>query len=166
MRREICHYFATDVPYVFKAYKQVIKEIFNENCTETPYHTLSFSLGFSFRYNMNGGVCTLHFMPYNNGTAVCIRYTIVQAFGARYGAHDKHMLKLVEKKLNLNGQDINLDIELFLKEENHFIPNSTPVNTPEIIPDNPAFVAFCPKCGIKFAEKDLFCYNCGHKRYQ
>lgn len=176
MRRDVFHYFATDVPNVFNAYCQAVKEKFGQTCTALPYHTLSFGLGFSFRYNMNGGSCNLHFIPYNNGTAVCVHYSIAQALGARYGAHDKHMLELVEKKLNVKSQSVDLNVEMFLNEENRLTsaqaptpaPTPTPIPTPTPVqvaePQQQSLAIFCPNCGIKFGEKDVFCYNCGKKR--
>ena len=114
MKRDIFHYFPTNVQDVFNAYHQTIQTKFEKNVTATPYHTISFALGFSFRYNMNGGNCTLHFMPYNNGTAVCVQYTIVQVMGARYGAHNQHILDEVEKILRIKAQNVNLTVEAFL----------------------------------------------------
>ena len=84
MRRDVCHFYPIHVIGVYKAYVRAIKEVFDADCSEEPYHTLTFGLKFSFKYNMNGGFCHVHLMPYRGGTAVDIRYTIVQALGAKY----------------------------------------------------------------------------------
>jgi hypothetical protein len=162
MRRDIFHYFNASVQDVFQAYHQTIQNKFEKNATATPYYTISFALSFSFRYNMNGGSCTLHFMPYNNGTAVCVRYTLIQAIGARYGAYNQRLLEEVEKLLHVKAQNVELNVEAFLQPSNQAV--STPIK-PQEMPEKPRELAvFCPKCGIKFGENDLFCYNCGSKR--
>lgn len=118
MRKDLFHYFEADVKTVYEAYVRAANEEFGKACSETPYHTISFGLNYSFKYNMNGGSCHIHFMPYKTGTAVGIRYTIVQLVGARYGAHDSDMKKSVEKKLGISATDVNLEMEEFLKDSN------------------------------------------------
>lgn len=161
MKRDIFHYFPTNVQDVFNAYHQTIQTKFEKNVTATPYHTISFALGFSFRYNMNGGNCILHFMPYNNGTAVCVQYTIVQVMGARYGAHNQHILDEVEKILRVKAQNVNLTVEAFLAPTQAI---NAPIQPQSTTTQSRELATFCTKCGIKFGENDLFCYNCGNKR--
>lgn len=163
MRRDIFHYFSASVQNVFNAYYQAIQTKLEKNATATPYHTISYPLDFSFRYNMNGGTCTLHFMPYNGGAAVCVRYTIFQAMGARYGAYNQRLLDEVEKLLNMKAQNVNLTVEAFLETSNQAMAAPMQQESPQPQPSR-ELAAFCSKCGTKFDETDLFCYNCGSKR--
>ena len=163
MKRDIFHYFDANIQDVFNAYCKTIQTKFEKNISATPYHTISFALSFSFRYNMNGGSCTLHFIPYSSGTAVCVRYSIVQAMGARYGAHNQNILNEVEKLLSIKAQNINLSVEAFLQPSNQI--TAAPIKGQEPVSQPPrALATFCSKCGTKFGETDLFCYNCGSKR--
>jgi len=118
MKRDLFHYFEADVKTVYEAYVKAAKEKFGKDCSATPYHTVSFGLNYSFKYNMNGGACHIHFIPYKTGTAVGLRYTIVQMFGARYEAHDSDMLCYVEKEIGKKATSINIDMEEFLKDSN------------------------------------------------
>ncbi len=113
MRRDICHFYPIDIRSAYFAHRDAIKQVFDKNCEETPFVRLSFALSFSFKYNMNGGACTLHFMPYGNGTAVNIRYSIVQLMGARYGAHERVMKERVQQLLNICASDMNIPAEEF-----------------------------------------------------
>ncbi len=118
MKRDLFHYFESDVKSIYATYAKAAKEKFGKDCSETPYHTISFGLNYSFKYNMNGGACHVHFIPYKTGTAVGVRYTIVQMFGARYEAHDSDMTKFVEQELSVKATDVNIDMEEFLKDSN------------------------------------------------
>ena len=113
MRRDICHFYPIDMRSAFYAHRDAIKQVFNKKCDETPFVKLTFGLNYSFKYNMNGGACTLHFMPYGNGTAVNIRYSIVQLFGARYEAHERVMKECVQKLLNLWASDVKIPVDEF-----------------------------------------------------
>lgn len=118
MKRDLFHYFESDVKSVYETYVKAAKEKFGKDCSATPYHTVSFGLNYSFKYNMNGGACHVHFIPYKTGTAVGIRYTIAQVFGARYEAHDSDMLNYVERELGVEATGINIDMEEFMKDSN------------------------------------------------
>jgi len=118
MRRDLVHYFERDVVSVFEAYRAAAMQKFGKNCRAEPYHTLSFGLNYSMRYNMNGGACTVHFMRYGTGTAVNIRYSIAQVAGARYGAHDAELSSFVTAALGVPVQDLNVPPEVFLQEQN------------------------------------------------
>ena len=118
MKRDIFHYFESDVKTVYSAFLKAAKEKFGKDCNAAPYHEVSFGLNFSLKYNMNGGACHIHFIPYKSGTAVGIRYTIVQLLGARYEAHDSDMLSFVEGEIGKRATSINIDMEEFLKDSN------------------------------------------------
>ena len=121
MKKDLFHYFEADVKTVYAAYVKAAKEKFGKDCSVTPYHTVSFGLNYSFKYNMNGGACHIHFIPYKTGTAVGLRYTILQMFGARYEAHDSDMIDFVEKEIGARATTINIDMEEFMKDSNRIL---------------------------------------------
>ncbi len=114
MKRDLTYFYPVPLPNVYNAYVQTAIQRLNKNCEQKPYFTISFALNYSFKYNMNGGACTIHFMPYQNGTAVNLRYTVVQLLGARYEAHANEINKFAGSILGVNAQKINLDVNLFL----------------------------------------------------
>ena len=177
MRRDVMHYYERNIADVYGAYKAAAMQKFGKDCREEPYHTLSFGLNYSFRYNMNGGACTVHFMPYNTGTAVNIRYSIVQLAGARYGAHDKEMSTFVTSVLGVPAMDLKIDPEIFLLEQNKVYagsyttpaapayqpapPVQQPVQTYQPAPA--ASPKFCARCGNRLSPGAKFCGGCGNK---
>ena len=119
MRRDCFHYFESDVKSVFAAYIKVAKEKLRKDCSTSPYHTVDFGLNSSLKYNMMyGGSCHVHFIPYKTGTAVGVRYTLVQVSGARYKALDSYITKFVEQELGTTATSVNIDMEEFLKDSN------------------------------------------------
>ena len=118
MRRDICLFYQQSVPVVFDAYIKAAKERFDKDCDVNPYYSLTFGLNFSLKYNMNGGACTVHFMPYNGGTAVNVRYSIAQGAAARYEAHNRDLTKSVAEYSNCQPTEAFIDVEEFLKPEN------------------------------------------------
>lgn len=191
MRRDICCYYERPLNVVFNAYMLAIKNVFEKDASPEPHHTITFGLNFSFKYNMNGGACTVHFMPYQNGTAVDVRYSIAQALGARYGAHCEAMTKYVEGLLKARSAPINIDVEEFLKPQNQItcaqpspvaqpVPQSAPQPAPQYVPKpapqpspvrpvqsapvQPAQFKFCPDCGTKLNMADRFCTKCGKQQ--
>lgn len=133
MKRDLFHYFESDVKTVYAAYVKAAKEKFGKDCSATPYHTISFGLNYSFKYNMNGGACHIHFIPYKTGTAVGLRYTIVQMFGARYEAHDSDMVDFVIKEIGAKASNISIDMEEFMKESNRVFDEGLK-SSKEIVP--------------------------------
>lgn len=109
MKKDLFHYFDADVPSVYTAYLKAAKEKFGKECNITSYHTISFRITYSVKYNIDGGICNIHFIPYESGTAIGIRYTIPQLFGARYEAHCSDMICYVEKELKTQVKSINVD---------------------------------------------------------
>ena len=114
MRRDICHFFQMPFQNVYQAYLDAAWQRFGKDCRQTTY-TIQFGLNMSLKYNMNGGSCTVHFMPYQNGTAVCLRYTIVQVAGARYKAFDGELSQYVCANLGAPLMDIDIPMETFLQ---------------------------------------------------
>ncbi len=171
MRRDLFYVFESPVSAVYEAYERSIREILRKNPEGSPYHTLSFGLNFSMKFNMNGGSCHVHLMPYGSGTAVGVRYSIAQAVGARYEAHCKVMTQGAEKFLGIASKPARLTMEAFLKPENQITEGSVP--TPASAPAAETISApaptgnpykFCPQCGTKLDSSARFCTACGVKQ--
>lgn len=191
MRRDVIHYYEKGIAEVFEAYRAAAMQKFGKDCNAEPYHTLSFGLNYSLRYNMNGGACTVHFMPYKTGTAVDVRYSIVQLAGARYGAHDREMSTFVSSVIGAPALDLQIDPETFLLDQNkvsaaaYTARPAAPVNQPR--PAQPVNVQptqtyqpapqpasrpapqpvrannFCGKCGGRLQPGARFCGKCGNR---
>ena len=110
MRKDLCYFYPAPVQPVFDAFVQAANQKFGKNCRIDAYKTISFGLDYSFRYNMNGGSLTLHFMPYNNGTAIDMRYTVIQLMGARYQKHANDVLAFVNSVLQLQAQPVQINL--------------------------------------------------------
>ena len=168
MRKDICFYYPAPIQAVYAAYQAAIGNVFKESASGTPYHTIVFGLGFSFKYNMNGGGCHVHLMPYNNGTAVNIRYTIAQALGARCEAHAKDLSAGVEAILHTRSERVNIDVQVFLdsKDKQNIPAPNTPPQISYAQPQVPYTPTsrFCSQCGSQFVGDARFCSKCGAKR--
>lgn len=150
MRRDVFHYFDTDVQTVYKAYLDVLRaKPFGKEPGQTPYRLLSFGIGYSFKYNMNGAGVHVHFAPKGRGTAIQVRYSIAQLFGARYGAYDRLLTKCVEEKLHIKAQELSAMEDSFF-EQTAEIPSSSGAS-------------FCSNCGKALQPDDRFCPGCGKK---
>ncbi len=119
MRRDLVYYYEAPLTAVQDAFIQAAKGKFGKDCTIDSGKSISFALNFTFKYNMNGGKLTIHFMPYQSGTAVNLRYTIVQAYGARYKAHARDLTVFVNGLLHVQGVITKVDVNLFLQYENN-----------------------------------------------
>ena len=180
MRRDVSYFFNTDVVTLFNAYLMASKNApFERSCNEEPYHTFSFGLNFSMKYNMNGGSCTLHFIPYADGAAVDLRFTLAQLVGARYEAYAKDLTMKASEILRISPQKLDIAIDLFVKPENKVCVSdvqtaarpSSPqpeINFQNIQPTsgNPVetnFVktSFCTECGRQIIPHAKFCAGCG-----
>ena len=93
MTRDLCYFYPCPLNAVYGAFVQTAAQKFGKDCKQTPMVSISFGLNFSMKYNMNGGACTIHFMPYQNGTAINIRYSVVQLMGARYKKHAQDLTR-------------------------------------------------------------------------
>lgn len=184
MTRDLAYLYNKDLQTVFDAFNKAANERFGKDCSNEGLKAIVFGLNFSFKYNMNGGMLKVLFMPYQGGTAVNLHYIIMQLFGARYNAHAKDLIEYVNNLLGEKASEINLDVNLFLNQ-----PNVETIVEPtkEILADEVAEKicvscgkqiskesAFCPYCGQKqavvcvcgraFNEGENFCPNCGSKR--
>ena len=176
MRRDVCYYFAADVVSVYNAYlAAATNQKFRRIVTQEPYHTISFGLNMSFKFNMNGGACTLHFIPYQGGTAVDLRFSLAQVMGARYGAYAQELTNDASAVLGVIGQKFELDINLFLNDANKVVPaavSAAPTQAaaapqPQKACSNcgnalGADAAFCPSCGTKADADKRYCPQCGN----
>lgn len=188
MRRDVCYYFKSDVRSVYNAYLAAASNpVFRRNCVQQPYHTISFGLNFSFKFNMSGGACTIHFIPYQEGTAVDLRFSLAQVLGARYEAYAKQLSTEVGNILGgIAGVRFNVDINEFLREDLKVVSHSGPVvpqpiqkndapNTQSTTVQEPVIqqpvqsapekkpLRICSGCGVELSEDDVFCKICGTK---
>lgn len=159
MRRDLAYFYERPANEVFAAFEQAANRRFGKDCKTEPCVRLSFGLNYSLKYNMNGGSVTAHFMPYQNGTAVNLRYSIVQAFGARYKAHAQDLTQFVNGILRVAGQPIQLDVNRFLEYAAGAPSVAQEKNSP-VLQQTAGGVA-CPRCGARCAEGELFCSSCG-----
>lgn len=180
MRRDIVYYYNCPLEPVFNAFVQAANQRFGKDCQVEPCKTLKFGLNYSFKYNMNGGVVTAHFMPYQNGTAIDLHYTIVQAFGGRYKAHAEDLTEFVNGLLQTQGSVIDLDPDSFTAYEQQAPaqpqPQQPQPQQPQ--PQQQPVMQYppsgqpqmngkaCPKCGTVNVPDALFCVNCGNKLVQ
>ena len=174
MRRDVGFYVEAGIQEVYQAYlNAATNKPFERECKQEPYHTISFGVNYSFKYNMNGGSCSIHFMPYGSGTAVNMRFSIAQAVGARYGRYAEDLNKAMREYLPRPIQEKEFDMDEFLKPQNRVTPASlqnaptpapvvtaapvaTPVPAPEI-----AATKFCTGCGAPVPPNGRFCTQCG-----
>lgn len=188
MRRDLCYFYPVDVCTLYNVYLTAASNPpFDKTCKQTPYHTISFGLNYSLKYNMNGGACTLHFIPWQNGSAINMRFSIVQSLGARYKAYAEDLNNCVAKLLGIPGKETAIDVELFLDPRNQVaiapgmmppppaqpVPVAQPMAArqqpyppvqqsafPQAQPPAPK-INFCPQCGAPVQGVANFCNKCG-----
>ncbi len=115
MRRDVGFFVEAKVEDVYRAYlNAAIHPPFSRTCKEEPYKLISFGVNYSFKYNMNGGSCNIHFMPSGNGTAVNMRFSIVQAVGARYGKYASDLNDAMRKFLPVKVYPAQYNMDDFL----------------------------------------------------
>ena len=114
MTRDLCYFYPCPLNAVYGAFVQTAAQKLGKDCKQTPMVSISFGLNFSMKYNMNGGACTIHFMPYQNGTAINIRYSVVQLMGARYKKHAQDLTLYANNILRANAQPANINVQEFL----------------------------------------------------
>ena len=175
MRRDVVHYYEAEIGKVFEAYRTAAFQKFGKDSQALPYHTVSFGLNYSMKYNMTGGSCNVHLIPYQTGTAVDIRYAIAQVAGARYKKHDADLTQYVCGILGVPAQNLELPIETFLDPANQVSAGNNPAQTAvqpapaPVQPRNdtnvqaPSENRFCKHCGSRLEAGDLFCSNCGQR---
>ena len=108
MRRDCFHYYPCPVEKVFEAYAKALSNPpFKKVPTLQKYSLITFGIGFSFKFNMNGARVFVHFMPQGQGTAIQVRFTIVQIALARYQAYDDLMTQHVEQILGIKSKPMD-----------------------------------------------------------
>lgn len=166
MRRDVFFYVEADIEKVFHAYlSAATNPPFGRTCNQEPYHTISFGVNYSFKYNMNGGSCHLHFLPCGNGTAVNMRFSLAQGMGARYGRYAADLNTAMQAFLPVVPQEAKFNVEDFLKPENQVTPASYS-NKPHVSTPTPQTVfqstgSICKNCGTTLEAGSRFCTRCG-----
>ena len=140
MRRDMGFYVEAGVDQVYQAYLLAAKNPpFERDCKEEPYHTIGFGVNFSMKYNMNGGSCTIHFMPWRTGTAVNMRFSIAQLAGARYERYALDLNAAMQKFMPIPPVPMDFNMDDFLKPENQVTPATIRQAAPAPrIPQEPA----------------------------
>lgn len=166
MRRDICFYFDAGVQDVYQAYMSAASnKPFERSCNGTPYHTIAFGIGFSWKYNINGGSCNIHLMPQGNGTAVNMRFTIAQAMGANCERYANDLNNALYQYLPVRAQSANYNVDDFLNPANQV--TDTPAFRQEPTPSfrqppaPAAAAAYCSSCGNPLVSGSRFCAQCG-----
>lgn len=165
MRKDICYFYPAPVNAVYDAFVQAAYQQFGKRCKTEPYKTINFGLDYSFKYNMNGGSLTAHFMPYQNGTAINLRYTMAQVVAGGYKKHAGDYTACISRILGVPAQPIVLDVNQFLAYEANTPAQPVqpaPVQQPAAPQPAPKKL-FCMNCGAKLVEGAMFCMNCGQK---
>lgn len=165
MRRDICYFFPAVVDRVYNAYLTAATNArFRRDCKQEPFHTISFGLNFSMKYNMNGGACTVRFIPHMNGTAVNLRFSIAQLAGARYEKYAIDLTNDAAAVLGVPSQKIKIDVNAFLAPENKVVAAGQPAPAPVAAPQpvtTPVSGIVCSNCQNPLGERDKFCGKCG-----
>lgn len=179
MRRDVMHFFMADVKTVYQAYLTAAQnKPFERTCEQRPFYSFQFGLNFSMKYNMNGGSCTLHFIPHQGGTAVNLRFSVAQLAGARYEAYDRDLTNRAIDILRIPAQTLRINVEEFLNQSNWVTPGSTqlppapvaPAPAPAPVAPAPAPVTpaqpaagqkCCARCGSQLLPGARFCTRCG-----
>ena len=170
MRRDIGFYVEAKIDQVYQAYLNAASNPpFERDCTQEPYHTISFGVNYSFKYNMNGGSCNIHFAPSGTGTAVNMRFSIAQAAGARYEKYASDLNNAMRAFLPVALYPAEYNMDDFLKPENQItpatlqplpVPSNEPV-APAAAPQADADVRYCTGCGSALTPGVRFCSQCG-----
>lgn len=184
MTSDLAYLYNKDLQTVFNAFSKAANERFGKDCSAEGLKNLVFGLNFSFKYNMNGGLLKVWFMPYQGGTAVNLHYVIAQLFGARYKAHARDLIEYVNNILGEKASEINLDVNEFVNQPDIDVvtqPNmgikteesseKACISCGKQIPKESAFCPYCGQkqavvcvCGRPFGDGENFCPNCGSKR--
>ena len=182
MRRDIGFYIEADVKTVYEAYlKAATNKPFERSCKQEPYHTIAFGVNYSFKYNMNGGACNIHFMPHGSGTAVNMRFSIAQGVGARCEKYAQDLNRAMQAFLPVTPRSTAYNMDEFLKPQNMITPATyqkaaapapAPVAAPAPAPvaapvpvaaPAPSNVQYCVGCGTQIIPGSRFCCGCGRE---
>lgn len=155
MRRDVGYYVEASVEQVYHAYLQAAKnKPFERDCKEEPYCTIGFGVNYSFKYNMNGGACNIHFAPSGSGTAVNMRFSIAQLAGARYEKYAEDLTASMQRYLPVAVCPASYDMDEFLLPQNQVKPGMAQPAAVQVTGGK-----FCPQCGTP-AARERVCPNC------
>ncbi len=166
MRRDICYHYQAPIAQVYQGYLSAAgNDQFRRECREEPYHTLTFGLNFSMKYNFNGGSCVIRFIPWQGGTAVNLRFSLAQAAGARYEWYDRDLTAAASAIIGVVAQPAKVPVDYFLDPANRVAANAPQPAAPQPAPAPKAEVAgtFCTECGRQLPDDAAFCCYCGTK---
>lgn len=142
MRRDVGFYFEAKIDQVYRAYLSAATGApFGRSCKEEPYHTITFGLNFSGKYNMNGGSCTIHLMPSGTGTAVNIRFSIAQLGGAHCERYAQDLHIAMQSYLAVAPRPTKYNMDDFLKPANQVTPASVQSAPAPAVKPTPVVVA-------------------------
>ena len=120
MVNTLLYFYNCPLDPVFNAFVQAAKQKFGKDC-QIKGKSMSFGLNFSFKYNMNGGFVNVYCAPYQNGTAVEIKYTIIQLALARYKAHARDLTNYVNGILQTSATEMqNVNPNIFAGCEQNY----------------------------------------------
>lgn len=183
MRQDECYFFNTDVVTLYNGYLRAAQEPpFERSCKEEPYHTITFGVNFSFKYNFNGGSCIMRFIPYQGGAAVNLRFVLAQGAAGRTGRYAQDLTDQAVKYIGAEWHKSKIDVELFTLDENKVVqglnstvyvppvPQPSPEPVVEAVPvytytpvNEPVSVPVeLPKTN-PMAEEGIICLKCGRK---
>ena len=159
MTKDVFCFYPCPAQQVYSAFLQTANEQFSKRCREDIRGAVfSFGLDYSFKYNMNGGSCTVHFLPYQGGTAVAIHYTVVQLFGAKIGKHSTDMTAYADRLLGVKNQPVQLNIGMFTAYEASLSQQGAEPQPAAAVPQSGAVCAYC---GRPLTPGAKFCAGCG-----
>lgn len=169
MKKDIFCYYERPLGAVRDAFVQTVTQQYGKDCTMQGT-VLSFKLSYSIVYNMNGGTLTVHLMPYQNGTAVQLHYSIRQLVGAFYKEHAADLTKHTDNYLQAKIVEIALDANQFTAFEQSGAAAAYAFAQP-VAAANPAppaataGIKFCTNCGTKLNADAKFCTGCGSQQH-
>lgn len=165
MKKEFCHYYPKPVEEIFTAYDRAVKVVFGADAEKAPNKLIEFDLEYSFKYNINGGGCSIRFTESNGGTLVGLSYVIAGAMGARCNACDLDLTEEVEQIVGVQSKNVYEEFDELVRRMNTPPPPPRGYGAGQgNMPHDGGRANFCSRCGKPFAPNDNFCTNCGTPR--
>lgn len=164
MKKEFCHYYPKPVEEMTIAYERAIKVVFGADVEKTA-GMIEFDLGYSFKYNINSGGCSVRFTECDGGTMVGLCYVIAGAMGARCGVCDIDLTAEVEQVVGVQSRNVYEEFDELVRRMS--APPPPPCENgsrQRNMPPEGGRANFCSRCGKPFAPNDNFCTNCGAPR--
>lgn len=168
MKKNVCFYIEGDVKLIHNAYiNAASSRIFNRICKQEPFYKISFNLEFSFEYNINGGTCEIHLMPYGTGTAVLMHFSIMQLVGAQCESYANDLNRVMQSFLPVSIFSAAYAMEDFMNPMNQVRPqpvirsaqSAQPLS--QSVQEQKSNGNLCSKCGNTLEKGSRFCDRCG-----